>query len=470
MFLTVEDGLILGPICWLFGKLFNLIYIFVGFIGENVFNMHFVNLSACVILFTIVIRGALFPLNFRQQRSSKIMSFIQPEINKATKKYNGKTDQESQMKKNEETMRIQKKYGVSMTSGCLTSLIQLPIFYGLYRVIQNIPAYVTSMSSKYGEIVTAIKGATINPDALKSLGLTDSSFEYTYVDVINAIATDSDGKVSTAVSAASQMVKANQNGELNDNKVIDVLDKISSTDWNQILSAFDFGDSKTTDMITNYVEEFHHMNQFLFGLNIADAPGWKFSIALIVPIVSALLQFVSTKISMKSSQANSSDPNQQASNKMMNGMAVYMPIMSLIFCISLPVAIGLYWIVGSIIAIITQLIINRYYDKKDKDELLQKCMEKAAKKQAKKKESGKKSFYEKMMEAQAGNVPTDERQSDNINRMASTRLKSYNNPATSSKGDISDRGNVTYKQGSIGSKANIMLQYQNKGNDKEGKK
>jgi YidC/Oxa1 family membrane protein insertase len=173
---------------------------------------------------------------------------------------------------------------------------------------------------------------------------------------------------------------------------------------------------------------------------------------------------------MKSSQANSSDPNQQASNKMMNGMAVYMPIMSLIFCISLPVAIGLYWIVGSIIAIITQLIINRYYDKKDKDEILQKCMEKAAKKQAKKKESGKKSFYEKMMEAQAGNVPTDERQSDNINRMASTRLKSYNNPATSSKGDISDRGNVTYKQGSIGSKANIMLQYQNKGNDKEGKK
>ena len=73
------------------------------------------------------------------------MSFIQPEINKATKKYNNKTDQESLMKKQQETQKIQKKYGVSLTSGCLPTLIQLPVFYGLYRVIQNIPATVFAM-------------------------------------------------------------------------------------------------------------------------------------------------------------------------------------------------------------------------------------------------------------------------------------------------------------------------------------
>lgn len=56
------------------------------------------------------------------------------------------------MKKQQETQKIQKKYGVSLTSGCLPTLIQLPVFYGLYRVIQNIPAYVEDMKGKYDAI------------------------------------------------------------------------------------------------------------------------------------------------------------------------------------------------------------------------------------------------------------------------------------------------------------------------------
>ena len=127
--------------------------------------------------------------------------------------------------------------------------------------------------------------------------------------------------------------------------------------------------------------------------------------------------------------------------------------MSLFICINLPIAIGLYWIIGSVITIITQLIINNYYKKCDKEAVLEKCRVKAAKKQAKKeaKHPGKKSFYERMMDAQNGNVSSDSTQSESINRMASSRLKSYTNPT-------------------VDSKANIMLQYQNKSNDKGGKK
>lgn len=107
MFLTREDGMILGPVCWVLGKIFNWIYMFVGFIGNHM-GITYVNLSVCVILFTFVLRGALFPLYFKQQRSTKIMSFIQPEIAKATKKYKGKTDQDSMMKQQQETQKIQK--------------------------------------------------------------------------------------------------------------------------------------------------------------------------------------------------------------------------------------------------------------------------------------------------------------------------------------------------------------------------
>lgn len=443
MFLTVEDGLILGPICWLFGKIFDLMYKLIELISNSM-GIGYVNLSICVILFTFFIRACLFPLNFKQQKSSKIMSFIQPEINKATKKYNNKTDQESLMKKQQETQKIQKKYGVSLTSGCLPTLIQLPVFYGLYRVIQNIPAYVGDVKDKYSNIVDILSTKT------------------DYIQAISDVAKES--KVSTVSAALKQM-----GDEPTKNQIIDVLDKFAQSDWKNLIE--NLGLSNNSDL-SNYVNQIHDMNQFLFGLNIADAPGLKLSAALIVPILSAVLQFISSKISMSASNtnANSNDPTAAQANSMMNMMTYGMPLMSLFICINLPIAIGLYWIIGSVITIITQLIINNYYKKCDKEAVLEKCREKAAKKQAKKeaKHPGKKSFYERMMDAQNGNVSSDSTQSESINRMASSRLKSYTNPTVDEVKQ--SENNVHYKSGSIGSKANIMLQYQNKSNDKGGNK
>jgi YidC/Oxa1 family membrane protein insertase len=397
------------------------------------------------------------------------MNFIQPEINKATKKYNNKTDQESMMKKNEETQRIQKKYGVSLTSGCLPSLIQLPVFYGLYRVIQNIPAYVGDMKTKYVYIVDALKNATVDTSKLTNLGLENKA---TYIDVINAVATDADGKVSTAVQSANIMMKAaDSSGNVSTDKVIDVLDKMSSTDWNQLLEVFKFENTDVANTVAANVDKFQNMNQFVFGINISEAPGMKLTVALLVPILSALMQFISSKITMNASKnnANKNDPAQAQANSMMNMMTYGMPLMSFFICVNLPVAIGLYWIIGAVISIITQLIINNYYNKCDMEAVLEKCKEKAAKKEAKRQEKhpGKKSFYEKMMDAQNGNVSTENSQSESINKMASSRLKSYTNATVDEVKKTENK--VHYKEGSIGSKANIMLQYQNKSNEKGGK-
>lgn len=124
------------------------------------------------------------------------MSMIQPEINKATKKYRGKTDQQSMMEVQRITKEIQSKYGVSMTSGCLTSLIQLPIFLALYRVIQNIPAYVPKVYDMYKPIAVAIQNntkaqealTTVTADAGKQVALAMNSIDYnntnTVIDVL----------------------------------------------------------------------------------------------------------------------------------------------------------------------------------------------------------------------------------------------------------------------------------------------
>ena len=82
------------------------------------------------------------------------------------------------------------------------------------------------------------------------------------------------------------MMTAASNGDLTNNKVIDVLDKISTYDWSQLQDIFGFTSGKEAD----YIQNFENMNRFLFNMNIADAPGLKLSAALIVPILSAVLQ------------------------------------------------------------------------------------------------------------------------------------------------------------------------------------
>ena len=79
IFLTAQGGF-LGPFAWFFGKIFNFIY---NLLAND---QGIANLGICIILFTVVVKLILFPLTFNQQKSTKINSFIQPEISKIQKK------------------------------------------------------------------------------------------------------------------------------------------------------------------------------------------------------------------------------------------------------------------------------------------------------------------------------------------------------------------------------------------------
>ena len=162
MFLTQSGGFIIKPISRLLGAILSLLYRGLNAIGVE-------SIGIAIILFTLIVRLIIFPLMYKQNKSSKISSMIQPEINKATKKYRGKTDQQSMMEMQRITKEIQSKYGVSMTSGCLTSLLQLPIFFALYRVIQNIPAYVPKVYDMYKPITVAIQNNTKAQEALTTV-------------------------------------------------------------------------------------------------------------------------------------------------------------------------------------------------------------------------------------------------------------------------------------------------------------
>ena len=93
-----------------------------------------------LIITSLIIRFIAYPLTKKTAMQSEILKEAQPELNRLEKKYEGKTDQESIMKKNQEMMMIYKKYNINPVAGCVFALIQLPLFIAFLEAINRVPA------------------------------------------------------------------------------------------------------------------------------------------------------------------------------------------------------------------------------------------------------------------------------------------------------------------------------------------
>jgi len=111
--------------------LYKLLDIFVGIMGRN---PHF-SYGLAIILFGVIVKLLLQPLNTAAFRSMREMQKIQPEIKKIQEKYKG--DKANLQKMNQEIMALYKAHGVNPMGGCLPLLIQLPILIFLYRAIMS---------------------------------------------------------------------------------------------------------------------------------------------------------------------------------------------------------------------------------------------------------------------------------------------------------------------------------------------
>ena len=98
------------------------------------------NYGFAIIITTLLIRLIMYPLTLKTAKQSENMKKAQPELSKLEKKYANKNDQENMMKKSSEMMAIYKKYDINPMSGCLFSLIQIPLFFAFYESLSRIPA------------------------------------------------------------------------------------------------------------------------------------------------------------------------------------------------------------------------------------------------------------------------------------------------------------------------------------------
>ena len=371
--LTQYQGKIVGPVAWLLGHLMNGIFNVLNSIGLP-------NIGLAIIIFTIVIYLCLLPLTYKQQKFSKIQAKMSPELQAIQAKYKGKKDNDSMLAMQQETKEVYAKYGVSQTGSCLQLLIQMPILFALYRVIYQIPAYVTIVKNAFSPLVEDLMATTGASDFLQTL----SSANMFKGQFTNAAFTSGD----------ATYIK---------NTFIDVLNKASTADWNSLTAQF----PSLTESIENTHSALSRFNYFL-GLNIADTPMYMIKTGfadkafllmlggVLVPVLAALTQWINTKLmpqpATDNSKANADDPTAQMQQSMKT-MNLMMPIMSAVFCLSLPAGMGIYWIAGAVIRSVQQVVINRHIDKIDIDAEIAKNTAKYKEKLEKNKTTKQMSLY-----------------------------------------------------------------------------
>ena len=408
---TQHSGTILGPIAKLMGLIIDAIFNLM----DSLFGVQNIGLS--IILFTIVIYMCMLPLTYKQQKFSKMNAKMNPELQAIRKKYEGKKDQASAMAMQDETKAVYAKYGVSPSGSCVQLIIQMPILFALYRVIANVPAYITTVKNTFMPLV-------------EKLLTMDGAVEY-----MTEIGT------GLGVSKKLDFTLANS--------FVDVLNKFQSSNWTELSVKY----PELSDLIFKTQTEVEQMNNFI-GINIANSPSTMLKAgtfamvvgALAIPALAAATQFLNTKLMPQASTSENGDDPMSQSMKQMN---VMMPLMSAFFCFTLPAGMGIYWIASALVRSAQQFVLNKHFDKVDLDELIQKNLEKLNEKRAKNGLPPQKLNEKAIRAAQV--KPVDEE------KLAAKKVATQENIKKATA-----YYNENAKPGSLASKANMVKKFEEK--------
>ena len=293
-----------------------------GFIIKLIYDL-VQNYGLAIILFTIVIKMILMPLNVKSQKSLRKQQKIQPYIAQLQEKY--KNDQQ---KLQQEMMKVYKDNNVSMMGGCLPMLLQFPILISLYQVIQRPLQFML--------------GVIWEGDTWQGI-----------VNLRDWIASNASGLIGSYAGAEPLNI------------------------WNQgqifISKWASVAPSSTLDGV-QAAQNSWVINFNFLGLDLSTAPGDAFNQAIssgawigLVIFIIPVLAIVSSMVSMKISQMQSGQNANAQANQMGKTMNLIMPLMTGFFTIILPAGLGLYWIISSVVQIAQQLAVNFYLDKKGED-------------------------------------------------------------------------------------------------------
>ena len=283
-----------------FGILLMWLYEFVG------------NYGLAVILFGLVVKIILMPFQLKSKRSTMRTARLQPAIQDIQKRYAG-----NQAKINAETQKLYKDAGVKPMSGCIWSLIPFPILIALYQAIR-FP--LTMMMRVPDELLK--EGGSI------AAKLAELGFESAYKN--------------TGYIQIEQSQFISNNFE----KFSGLSDKLAQIDYS--FFGIDLGAQPKWN--------------FFFTMSPADPDFLKMAGLFLIPVVAAVLTWLTTKVT------SSSTPQNDQTAQTMKSMNVMMPAMTLVFAFMMPAALGIYWIASSFFGIVQELIVGKVFKKKMAEE------------------------------------------------------------------------------------------------------
>ena len=297
------------------------------------------NYALTIILFTILIKVAVLPLNIKSRRSTMRMSALQPQMKALQDKY--KDDQE---KLNQKMSELYRKEGVSPMGGCLPMIVSMFVLFAMFYALRTFAD--TQLVTQF---LTFYHNQEIDPRTMcepflwiRNFWMPDSPFASYMPDVnsLRMVSIDVWNEVSANLAAAGTIPQA-----------LNFADNAAMTSFMEnVVTPF-----VKSDVYAPYVAVVPGLeNLSILGLIkltiFKEGNGW-----FILPLLSMGTQILMQKLTMQSSQM---DPSQAGTQK---SMIYVMLFMSLYFCASYNSAFALYWVIGNVYAIFEQLGMNKYF-------------------------------------------------------------------------------------------------------------
>ena len=302
------------------------------------------NYALTIILFTIVIKLVVMPLNLKSRRSTMRMSSVQPKMAELQEKY--KDDQE---KLNQKMQELYRKEGISPMGGCLPMIISMVILFAMFYALRTF-----ANEQLVTQFLTFYHHPDMDPSTLtdsffwiRNLWMPDSPFA-TYLPDVNSLQmVDFDvwNRISSGLASSGVIPEA-----------------LSFANRNEMLAFIEdvVKPFVASDVYAPYVaavpglENLNILGLIRFTI-YQEGNGW-----FVLPVLSVLTQILMQKLTMK----NQPMPTEQAGSQKM--MIWVMTFMSIYFCAIYNSAFALYWVVSNIYAIVEQIAFNKYFEQQDR--------------------------------------------------------------------------------------------------------
>lgn len=370
-------NLIASPLGWLMKWIYHLVN----------------NYGIAIVLFTFVTKLILFPISYKQQKSSARMQLLNPKLKKLQERYKDKPEK-LQMAQ----MQLYQDENINPYSSCLTAFIPLILLWGVLAVVYQPMTHILDYDkATIEEAKSIIISIDENPESAEQ-ALEKNSMRQELI-IMERLLRNPDAFRAVIETGEFTLIDVDDNN-------------------NKLLKQVEFIESGFVSEVTDFAGTFT-----LGSVNLSETPSTKISenssfFLFLIPIFSGLLQLAFTIYNQQMQKKRNPDMPNMGS---MNLMLYTMPLFSVWLAFTVPAGVGFYWICSSAFSFLQSMILFAWFN----EERVEKIGE-AERKKAKN-SNRRPSMMQKLMEQQE-ELMRQQQASGNVSGMPSNRVRYADSP------------------------------------------